>query len=124
MGGHAVKAPSFPIAIFWMLAVAAPFVVTTVALTTLPPGTAEIPMYIGFDGSVDMGSPSDLWLVAGGLAFCNIAFALSYCANDFLYDHGLVHGVSRQGALKLYVACAIVLTAVQIAVTALLLSMN
>ena len=72
-------------------------------------------------------SPStctQLWLIAGGLAFCNIICALSYCANDFLYDHGLVHGVSRQGALKLYVACAIVLTAAQIAVTALLLSMG
>ena len=119
-----MKAPSLPMAIFWMLAVAAPFVVTAVALAMLPPGTTEIPMHIGFDGGVDMGSPSDLWLIAGGLAFCNIIFALSYCANDFLYDHGLVSGVSRQGALKLYVACAIVLTAAQIAVTALLLSMG
>ena len=48
-------------------------------------------MHIGFDGGVDMGSPSDLWLIAGGLAFCNIICALSYCANDFLYDHGFVH---------------------------------
>lgn len=119
-----VKPPSLPMAIFWVMAAAAPFVVTAVALMTLPPGTTEIPMHIGFDGSVDMGSPSDLWLVAGGLAFCNIIFALSYGANDFLYDHGLVHGVSRQEALKLYVACAIVLVVVQIAVTALLLSMN
>lgn len=120
----AAKAPSFPIAIFWALAVAAPFVVTAVALAMLPSGTTEIPMHISFDGSVDMGSPSDLWLVAGGLAFCNIVFALSYCANDFLYDHGLVHGVSRQGALKLYVACTIILVVMQISVTTLLLSMN
>ena len=59
-------------------------------------------MHIGFDGGVDMGSPSDLWLIAGGLAFCNIICALSYCANDFLYDHGLVHNISRKGALILY----------------------
>ena len=111
-------------AIFWALTIAAPFSVTATALTLLPPGTTEIPMHIGFDSSVDMGSPSDLWLVAGGLAFCNIVFALSYGANDFLYDHGLVHGASRQGALKLYVACAIVLVVVQIAITALLLSIN
>lgn len=120
----AMRPPSFPMAIFWVMTIAAPFVVTAVALATLPPGTTEIPMHIGFDSSVNMGSPSDLWLVAGGLAFCNIVFAISYCANDLLYDHGLVHGVSRQGALKLYAACAIVLIAVQIVITALLLSMN
>ena len=45
-----MKAPSLPMAIFWMLAVAAPFVVTAVALAMLPPGTTEIPMHIGFDG--------------------------------------------------------------------------
>ena len=58
----------------------------------------------------------------GGLAFCNIVFALSYCANGFLYDHGLAHGVSSQDALKVHVARAIVLTMAQIAVIALLLS--
>ena len=44
------------------------------------------------------------------------------CANGFLYDHGLAHGVSSQDALKVHVARAIVLTMAQIAVIALLLS--
>ena len=118
-----MKAPYLPMAIFWMLAVAAPFVVTAIALAMLPPGTTGIPCILAsmaastwvslpISGSSPAASPSAT------------SSALSYCANDFLSDHGLVHGVSRQGALKLYVACAIVLTAAQIAVTALLLSMG
>ena len=32
----------------------------------------------------------------------NALLATCYAFNDFLYDHGLVHNISRKGALILY----------------------
>lgn len=110
--------------IFWALAVAAPFAVSAIALCTLPPGTTEVPMHIAFDGSVEMGDPSGFWLVAAGLALCNALFAVSYCANDFLYDHGLIHGVNRKGALKVYVVFAVATVVLQAALLAFMLSIG
>ncbi len=81
-------------------------------------------MHIAFDGSVEMGDPSGLWIVAAGLALCNAFFAASYCANDFLYDHGLVHGVSRKGALKVYVVFAVVMVVLQAALLVFMLSIG
>ena len=95
---------------FWIVAIAAPLAFCGLALATLPAGVSEIPMQIGFDGQVNRyGNPSELWLVASLMAGCNVLLALCYIFNDFLYAHGLVHGVSRRGALRVYVICAVVL---------------
>lgn len=115
-----MRMPTPNMLVFWALAVAAPFVVFAIALSTLPPGTTEVPMHVAFDGSVEMG----VWFVAAGLALCNALFAASYCANDFLYDHGLVHGVSRKGALKVYVAFAAAVVVLQAALLAFMLSVG
>lgn len=119
-----MRMPTPKMLVFWALAVAAPFVVSAIALSTLPPGTTEVPMHVALDGSMEMGDPSGFWLVAAGLALCNVLFAASYCANDFLYDHGLVHGVSRKGALKVYVAFAAAVVVLQAALLAFMLSVG
>lgn len=99
--------------VFWVVAIAAPFITCGLALATLPAGVTEMPMQVGFDGQINRyGSPSELWPVAALMAGCNLLLALCYVFNDFLYDHGFVHGVSRKGALLTYVICAVALVAI------------
>lgn len=120
-----MKPPSPPMIIFWLLMLAAPFVVTAVALFLLPPNITEIPMQVGFDEQINrMGAPSELWLLSFIMFLCNGLLALCYCANDFLFAHRLVNGVrKRSSALKVYVICAVSLVVIQAGCTAFLLSL-
>lgn len=120
-----MKLPSPPMIVFWLCMLVAPLIVTAVALSTLPSDTLEIPMQVGFDGHVNrMAPPSDLWALSLCMSFCNGLMALCYCANDFLFAHGLVNGVKKRStALKVYIICALFLVIVQAACTAFLLSL-
>ncbi|MGI6106252.1 MAG: DUF1648 domain-containing protein [Raoultibacter sp.] len=119
-----MKLPSPPLILFWLFAIAAPFAVTAIVLYQLPPEVTEIPMQIGFDGEINRtGPPGELWILAIILSLCNFMMALAYCANDFLYASGLVHGVSKNGALKVYVVVAMFLVAVHIGCTLSLISL-
>lgn len=120
-----MKLPSPPMIVFWLCMLVAPFIVTALALAALPPDTLEIPMQVGFDGHVNrMAPPSDLWTLSLCMSFCNGLMALCYCANDFLFAHGLVNGVKKRStALKVYTICALFLVIVQAACTAFLLSL-
>lgn len=101
------------IVVFWAVVIAAPFAMCGLALATLPAGVTEIPIQVGFDGQVNRyGDPAELWAAAALMAGCNLLMALCYVFNDFLYDHGFVHGASRKGALRVYVICAVVLVVV------------
>lgn len=120
-----MKLPSPPMIVFWLCMLVAPFVITAVALATLPPDTLEIPMQVGFDGHINrMAPPSDLWILSFTMFFCNGLLALCYCVNDLLFAHGLVNGVKRRStALKAYAICAVFIIIVQAACTAFLLSL-
>ncbi len=120
-----MRLPSPLIILFWICMIAAPFAVTAVALACLPPGISEIPMQVGFDGQVHRTAPpSDLWVLSFVMGGCNGLMALCYCANDFLWAHGLVNGVRRRStALKIYAVLAIFLITLQAACTAFLISL-
>ncbi len=101
--------------LFWAVMIVAPIALTAVGLAGLPAGTESIPLQVGFDGEVSRsGAPSELWVLGGIMAGCNALLGLCYRFNDVLYDHGLVHGVSRKGALVAYSLCALFLVAVTV----------
>lgn len=120
-----MRLPSPQMILFWICMIAAPFVVTVIALASLPPDISQIPMQVGFDGQVNrMAPPSDLWVLSFVMAGCNGLMALCYCANDLLWKLGLVNGVKRRStALKVYTLSAVLLVVLQAACTAFLLSL-
>lgn len=118
-----MKPPQPRTIVFWIVAIVAPFIITAVGLAQLPGWITEIPMQVGFDGVVTRtGPPSELWVLSFIMAGCNIILAVSFFGNDFLYAQGLVHGVSKAGALKLYVALAAFMVALQIGCIVFLIS--
>lgn len=99
------------IAIYWIAIVIAPFLISFLAITFIPAGAEQIPMQVGWDGEVNRwGSPSEMLIVGAIMSGCNLLLALCYLFNDFLYDHGLVHGVSKKGALAVYDVVGVVIT--------------
>ncbi len=110
-------------AVFWVAMIAAPLVIVGLALLTLPPGTQEIPMQVGFDGHVNRWAPPEqLWLVGGTLAGANVLIAACYFFSDFLYDHGMVHGISQKNTRPFLMVCGIALVGITIFCVTFLLS--
>lgn len=120
-----MKLPSPIMIAFWACMIIVPFAITAVALAMLPPDIVEIPMQVGFDGSINRTAlPSELWLLSAIMAFCNALMALCYCANDALWRCGLVNGVkNKENALRFYVGLAIFIVVLQAGCTMLLISL-
>ena len=70
-----------PAALFWAAMVAAPIAISFIAIAQFPPN-ATIPLHWNMQGEIDN--------------WANLLFALMYRSSDWLYDHGLVHGISRK----------------------------
>lgn len=110
-------------AAFWAVMVALPLVAVGAGLALLPPGTTEIPMQVGFDGGVNRwGAPAELWLFGGLFALINALDALAYRHIDWLFAHGLVHGVSRKGAPVFLILFTVALNAIALGCVGFLLS--
>lgn len=120
-----MRLPSPIMIVFWVCMIIIPFVITAVALAMLPPDIVEIPMQVGFDGSINRTAPpSELWLLSAIMAFCNGLMALCYCANDVLWRCGLVNGAkNKESALKFYVGLAIFIVVLQAGCTMFLISL-
>ncbi len=121
-----MRIPSIPMIIFWIAAIVAPLAISAVAIGQIP-NVAEIPLHWNAAGNVDRwGTPEEaagtFWFLGGIMSSCNLLMALGYVFNDLLYNRGLVHGVSRTGALKVYVACALFLVVTTASVALLIIS--
>lgn len=103
--------------------VAAPLLVCVIAVSTIPSGIEEIPMHWNAAGEIDRyGSPYEMFIPSGILAAVNLMLALFYLFNDLLYNQGLVHGVSRKGALVLYKVIAVLIVAITVFMVVLMVS--
>lgn len=101
------------VALFWILVTLAPLFITALVLGTLPEGTEQIPMQVGFNGEISRwGSPSELWLIGGIMGGCNLLMCLSYYFINPLFAMGLVNGVkSTHSARIILMVVAVVLVA-------------
>lgn len=108
-----MRIPSIPMIVFWIVMVAAPLLVCAVVVGQVP-DVEQVPLHWNAAGEIDRwGSPDELtgicWFLGAVMAGSNLLMAVLYVFNDALYNSGLVHGVSRSGALKLYAVLAVVL---------------
>lgn len=96
------KQRQLPVTLFWIIAIAAPVTTAAIAAMQFPAGT-EIPLHWNSAGEIDRyGSP---WTIAAVMVFasiCNGLLALCYRFNDFLYDHGFVHGVRSKKSARIW----------------------
>lgn len=96
------KQRQLPAALFWIIAIAAPVTTAAIAAMQFPAGT-EVPLHWNSAGEIDRyGSP---WAIAAVMVFasiCNGLLALCYRFNDFLYDHGFVHGVRSKKSARIW----------------------
>ncbi|MBQ3106848.1 MAG: DUF1648 domain-containing protein [Eggerthellaceae bacterium] len=98
--------------VFWLAAVLVPVAACIVSISVLP-DAAQIPLHWNAAGEIDRwGDPAEhvvvSWFMAAVLGGVNLLLALCYVFNDVLYARGMVHGVSRSGARKVYVVLAAV----------------
>lgn len=94
----------------WIALIAAPFVMSAAAFAQIPAGVEQIPTNFGFDGAPNgYSAPTQLFVLAAIMAGCNVLMALCYAFSDTLYDHGMVHGVSRKTTRPVLLGCAIFL---------------
>lgn len=76
--------------------VAAPIAISFIAIAQFPPN-ATIPLHWNMQDEIDnWGSPWGMLPPSLIMASANLLFALMYRSSDWLYDHGLVHGISRK----------------------------
>lgn len=106
--------------IFWIVMVIIPLSVCAIAVGQIP-DVAQVPLHWNASGEVDRwGDPSELagvlWFLGAVMSGSNVLMAVLYMFNDTLYSMGLVHGVSRGGALKVYAVCAVILVVVVTAI--------
>lgn len=106
--------------IFWVVAIAAPLAICAVATAQIP-DVAEIPLRWSTSGEVSQWGPpikikAVFWFIGAVMSAGNAAMAACFALNDRLFDEGLINGdISRNGALKAYVAVALVTTAFVVA---------
>lgn len=85
-----------PAVLFWTAMVAAPIAISFIAIAQFPPN-ATIPLHWNMQDEIDnWGSPWGMLPPSLIMASANLLFALMYRSSDWLYDHGLVHGISRK----------------------------
>lgn len=107
-----------PAALFWAAMVAAPIAASFIAIAHLPPN-ATIPLHWNMQGEIDnWGSPWGMLSPGLIMASANLLFALMYRSSDWLYDHGLVHGISRKATRLSLCGVAIFVVALSAGVSA------
>ena len=108
-----LKLPLPAMIALWVVLVAAPLAIGLVGFSMIPAGIERIPTHWGFDGQINgYGSPHTVWILGAFMAGGQALVALCCIFNDKLYDMGLVHGVSREGAPVIYVALGVFMVAV------------
>ena len=105
--------------VFWALMIVAPLAAAAIAVVCIP-DVAQVPLHRNISGEVNRwGSPSELagvyWILGGTMTAVNALMAVFFAFNDHICDMGLVHGVSRMNALKIYVVCAIAMVVIIVA---------
>ena len=106
-----MRKPSLFDIVFWAAAVAVPLVACALIVPTLPDA---VPLHWGPTGIDRWGSPSDVWPLGIAMAGLNAILFVFFLFNDWLYDHGLVHGVSREGALTVCRVGAVIVAALSL----------
>lgn len=101
---------------FWAAMIALPTLASLVAISCFPQDSV-IPLHWNAQGGVDRwGSP---WVMLPSsliMAGSNALIAAFFKYSDKLYDHGLTHGVSREGARPLLCVTAIAMAAIWAAI--------
>lgn len=106
------------VALFWTVMVAAPIAISLIAIAQFPPNTI-IPLHWGIQGEIDnWGSPWGMLTPGLIMASANLLLALMYRFSDWLYDHGLVHGISRKATRPSLCGAAIFMVALSAGVSA------
>lgn len=104
--------------LFWLLAVAGPFLACLIAVAQFPSG-AKVPLHWGISGQIDSwGSPWVMLPVSLIMCAANALMGVMYRYSDKMYDMGLVHGVSRKSTRPLLCGTAVVLVLVMVAILA------
>lgn len=104
--------------LFWLLAVAAPFLVCLIAIAQFPPGV-EVPLHWGASGQIDgWGSPWAMLPFSLIMCAANALMWVMYRYSDKMYDMGLVHGVSRKNTRPFLCATAVVMVLITVAIFA------
>lgn len=107
------------VAAFWVAAVAAPLVVSA-AIAGQVPDAAQVPLHWNASGEVDRwGNSSEfalsLLFTGATLSALNLALLICFVFSGRLYDSGLVHGVSRDGARKVFAVIAVIIVVTSVA---------
>lgn len=114
-----VKPPRALDVAFWLAVVVLPAIVCLATILQFPPGANDVPMHWNAAGGIDRyGSPWEMMPFGMIMGATNALLAICYAFNDFLYDHGLVHNISRKGALVLYKVLAVFIVIVTVGVLA------
>lgn len=109
---------TLPSWLFWLLAVAAPFLACLLAIAQFPSGV-EAPLHWGSSGQIDgWGSPWTLLPVSLIMCGANALMWVMYRCSDKLYDMGLVHGVSRKNTRPFLCATAVFMVLITVAIFA------
>ena len=107
---------------FWAVVIVAPIACGFVASGLFPEGSL-VPLHWNMQGEVDRwGSPWEMVPLGFVMAFVNLMLAISYRFSDALYDHGLVHGVSRKATRPFLCGVAVFIVGVYAAVIVFWLS--
>ena len=111
--------------IFWIAAVAAPLVICAFGVSQIP-DVEQVATHWNAAGEVDKwGTPAELagvwWVIGAAMAGTNLLLALCSLFNDKLYAMGLVHGISRENAPKLYAVLAVILVVMTAVISAAIL---
>lgn len=115
--GNPVKPPRAFDVVFWLAVIALPAIACLATILQVPPGADNVPMHWNAAGSIDgYGSPWEMLPFGIIMGATNALLAACYAFNDFLYDHGLVHNISRKGALVLYRVLAVFIAIVTVGI--------
>lgn len=94
----------------WAAIIAAPFAIAAGVIALLPPGIEQVPLHFDLEGNANRyGSPLELYVIAGIMGGANLLMFAMYVFSDALYDHGLVHGVSRRATRPLLLGTGVFL---------------
>ena len=102
--------------VFWVFVVVAPFAASIYVVTIFPSG-GEVPLHWNIQGEIDGWGSVWIWpLLSLIMVGVNLFAALCYAFSDVLYNHGLVHGVSRKNTRPFLCGTAIFIVVVWVAI--------
>lgn len=106
----------FLTAAFWAAMIVLPMLISLVAVSCFPQDSV-IPLHWNVQDNVDRwGSPWVMLPLSLIIAGSNALTAAFFKYSDKLYDHGLVHGVSRESTRPLLCGTAIAMVAIWAAI--------